>query len=64
MTKYMIMFLPVIILFFHFGLVLYSVEKLSRREVTRVYSKQGWIIIIIFLGIIGPIAYLLNEERN
>lgn len=63
MTKYLIILMPVFVLCIHCGLALYSADKLSKRESTQVFSKQGWILIIVFLGIIGPIAYLMNEER-
>jgi len=63
-SNYYFLIFPFIVLCIHLGLAAFCVDKLSKRFETKVYLKDGWLLIIVFLAIIGPLAYLHNEERD
>lgn len=48
--------IPVIVL--QFGLIVYALFDLSRQGV-RNLNKVGWILIILFVNMFGPILYLI-----
>ena len=41
------------------GLMVFALEDLARRQVVKGGQKWPWVLVIILLGIIGPIFYLL-----
>lgn len=61
---YFLQLLPIILLILHFSLAYVCIAKLTQKRKTRMFSKEQWVLIIIFLGLLGPIAYLLYEERD
>lgn len=42
-----------------FALTLYALIDCAQKDETRNLPKWGWILIILFLGVVGPIAYLI-----
>jgi len=42
-----------------FALTLYALIDCAQKEETRNLPKWGWILIILFLGVIGPVSYLI-----
>lgn len=43
-----------------FALTLFTFIDCAQQEETRNLPKWGWMLIVLFLGIIGPIAYLIG----
>ena len=41
------------------GLMVFALVDLARRQVVKGGQKWPWVLVIILLGIIGPIFYLL-----
>lgn len=48
---------PLIII--ELSLMVVALVDLARREAVRGGSKLVWVLVIVFINIIGPIAYLL-----
>lgn len=48
---------PLIII--ELSLMVVALVDLARREAIRGGSKLVWVLVIVFINIIGPIAYLL-----
>ncbi|HFV0039411.1 TPA: PLDc N-terminal domain-containing protein [Streptococcus agalactiae] len=46
------------------ALIIISLVKLSKLKMTKHLSKLVWFLVIIFLNIIGPIAFLILEGNN
>lgn len=42
-----------------FALALYSLVDCAQADETRNLPKWAWILIILLIGVIGPIAYLI-----
>lgn len=40
-------------------LIIWCISDLSKRTNTKLFEKKIWILLIIFIQIIGPLAYLL-----
>lgn len=57
LLKYIPFFIPVLII--QFSLQIYSIVNLIRRNKVRFNNKLIWGIIILALGLIGPVSYLL-----
>ena len=55
------MLIPVIIL--QFALLVYSLIDLHKNGV-RNLNKTAWILIIVFINMLGPISYLLFGRGN
>ena len=53
--------IPIILL--ELGLVIFALVDLARRERTK-GPKWVWALIIIFVNIIGPVAYLLMGREE
>lgn len=43
-------------------LMLFALVKVIKRDSFKKLNKPAWILIIIFINIIGPISYLVSEE--
>jgi hypothetical protein len=41
------------------GLMIFALVDLARRKVVKGGQKWPWVLVIVMLGIIGPIFYLL-----
>jgi len=41
------------------GLMVFALVDLARREVVKGGKKWPWVLVIVLLGIMGPIFYLL-----
>jgi hypothetical protein len=41
------------------GLMIFALVDLARRQVVKGGQKWPWVLVIVLLGIIGPIFYLL-----
>ncbi|MHB9032018.1 MAG: PLDc N-terminal domain-containing protein [Anaerolineae bacterium] len=59
-----ILFVVVPLLVIDFGLMYVALTDLMRRERVRLFTKQGWITLIIFLAIIGSAFYLLYGREE
>ncbi len=55
--------IPIVLI--ELGLMAFALNDLLRRERVRGGNKWLWVILIVFFGLIGPIAYLLlgREEE-
>ncbi|HPH95163.1 MAG TPA: PLD nuclease N-terminal domain-containing protein [Anaerolineaceae bacterium] len=53
--------IPIIIL--QFGLLLFALVDLARRAQTR-GPKWVWLLVILFISIIGPIIYLVAGRQE
>jgi hypothetical protein len=49
--------IPVILI--QFGLMVVALIDLLRRERVKLLPKWAWLLIVVFVGLIGPIVYLL-----
>ena len=61
LTQYLPILLPLILV--QFGLMIFSLIDVLRREHIK-GPKWLWILIIVFINIIGPIAYLLVGRED
>jgi hypothetical protein len=41
------------------GLMIFALVDLARRQVVKGGQKWPWVLVIVLLGIIGPVFYLL-----
>lgn len=57
---YLPFLIPLIVL--QFILMLFALVKVIKRDSFKSLNKPAWILIIIFINIIGPISYLVSEE--
>lgn len=53
--------IPVIII--EYGLLIFAIVQCAKNEV-RYLPKWGWILIIVFINIIGPIIFLLIGKKK
>lgn len=54
--------LPIIII--QLGLVIYSLLDLKKRETVRFNNKLIWVLIILFINLVGPLVYLIFRDDN
>lgn len=45
-------------------LMIFTLVKVLKRKQFKNLNKQSWILIIIFVNIVGPISYLVSEEYS
>lgn len=57
---YLPFLIPLIIL--QVILMLFALVKVIKRDSFKNLNRPAWILIIIFVNIIGPISYLVSEE--
>ncbi len=43
----------------HVGLMIYALRIINRTRKTKVFSSTVWMVAIIFINIVGPLAFLL-----
>ena len=55
-------FLPVILL--ELGLMIYALVDVAKRKRIKGESRVMWILIIVFVNIIGPIVYLIAGREK
>lgn len=56
LTKYLPLLIPVLII--QLVLIIFALTDLLRREQTR-GPKWVWVLVIVFVNMIGPIVYFL-----
>ncbi|MCL1885192.1 MAG: PLD nuclease N-terminal domain-containing protein [Dehalococcoidia bacterium] len=54
---FILMLIPIAIL--EYGLMIWALVDVIRREYVRGNKKIVWILVIVLVGIIGPIVYFL-----
>lgn len=56
--------LPILmpILLIQLGLIIFCLKKILKQRSFKFLSKPVWIIIVLFVQLFGPIAYLLLER--
>jgi ABC-type spermidine/putrescine transport system permease subunit II len=54
-------FIPVIII--EYGLMIYALVQAVKNEVMYL-PRWGWILIIVFINIIGPIVFLIIGRKK
>ncbi len=59
--KFLPYLIPVVII--EYGLLIFAIVQVAKNEV-RYMPKWGWILIIIFVNIIGPIVFLLIGKKR
>jgi len=59
--KFLPYLIPVIII--EYGLLIFAIVQLAKNEV-RYMPKWGWILIVVFINIIGPIIFLLIGKKR
>ncbi|ULG72281.1 PLDc N-terminal domain-containing protein [Macrococcus brunensis] len=62
LLDYLPLLIPLIIV--QFGLILFALYKVSRKQQFNRLNKSAWVLIILFANMIGPIAYLMSEEYS
>ncbi|MBN2439970.1 MAG: PLDc N-terminal domain-containing protein [Spirochaetales bacterium] len=55
-NDYLIIIIPAVLL--QLGLIIFSLKDLAQRKEFKYLPRLAWIIIIIFINIIGPLCYL------
>ena len=62
-TQVFLLLLPIIVV--EIGLIIYALRDLLRPErLVRGDSKLMWGILIVFIGLLGPIVYLTVGRRE
>ena len=61
LTKYLPLLIPILII--QLALIIFALVDLARREQTR-GPKWVWVLIILFVNLIGPIIYLLAGREE
>ncbi|MFW8052659.1 PLDc N-terminal domain-containing protein [Vagococcus fluvialis] len=58
--------LPILIpvLIIQIGLIIYCLKKVLKRTDFKFLNKKVWILIILFVQLFGPIAYLTLERED
>jgi len=65
MTETQIILLLTPLILIQLILVIVCLVSVSKKEKTKYLNKLAWILIILFINLIGSIAYLLIEsEKN
>lgn len=59
--KFLPYLIPIVII--EYGLLIFAIVQLAKNEV-KYLPKWGWILIIIFVNIIGPIIFLLIGKKK
>lgn len=59
--KFLPYLIPVVII--EYGLLIFAIVQLVKNEV-RYMPKWGWVLIIIFINLIGPIIFLLIGKKK
>lgn len=59
--KFLPYLIPVVII--EYGLLIFAIVQLVKNEV-RYMPKWGWVLIIVFINIIGPIIFLLIGKKK
>ena len=54
-------FIPLIII--EYGLMIYALVQAVRNDVAYL-PRWGWILIIVFFGIIGPVVFLIIGRKK
>ncbi|KAF0111297.1 MAG: hypothetical protein FD147_1048 [Chloroflexi bacterium] len=57
LTKYLPLLIPIALL--QFGLLVAALVDLMKRENTKGLPKWGWILVIVFVNLFGPIIYFI-----
>ena len=47
-----------------FALMIWAIMKIVGRKSTKHLNKNVWLLIVIFVSIIGPIAYFVLEGEE
>lgn len=55
-------FIPLILL--QVTLIIVALLKLRKTTKTKYLSKPNWVLIILFVNLFGPIAFLSLEGKN
>ncbi|MBA2795609.1 Uncharacterised protein [Streptococcus porcinus] len=61
-SQFLPFFIPLILL--QILLIFIALLKLRKLNQTRYLSKPTWVLIIIFINLFGPIAFLSLEGKN
>jgi hypothetical protein len=62
-TQIFLLVLPIVVI--ELGLIIYALRDLLRPErLVRGDSKLMWGILIVFIGVLGPILYLAVGRRE
>jgi hypothetical protein len=61
LVKLLPFFIPLIII--EYGLMIFALVQLAKNEVAHL-PKWGWVLIIIFINIIGPIIFLITGKKK
>jgi uncharacterized integral membrane protein len=51
------------VIIIEYGLLIFAIVQVAKNEV-RYLPKWGWILIIVFINIIGPIIFLLIGKKR
>ena len=60
--EYLPILIPIIIL--EIGLMIYSLSHVLKHDRYKFGSRTMWILIVVFIQIIGPILYLTIGREN
>ena len=60
--EYLPILIPIVIL--EIGLMIYSLNHVLKQSRYRFGNKIMWVIIVVFIQIIGPIMYLTIGKEN
>lgn len=61
-SHYLPFFIPLTLL--QLILIILALLKLRKTEQTKYLSKPLWVVIIVFVNLFGPIAFLSLEGKN
>ena len=58
-TGLLLLLSPIIVI--QFALMIWGILKILPKKETKYLNKNIWLLIIILIGVFGPIAYLVLE---
>lgn len=56
------LFAPIVVI--QLGLMIFCLIKVAKQTKFRFFNKLIWILIIMFIQLFGPIAYLILEKGD
>ena len=56
-TQIVLLLIPLAVI--ELALAIVAVVDAARRKVLRFLPRWGWIAVIVFVGIVGPVVYLI-----
>lgn len=60
--KMILLLIPILLV--EFALKIYCCVKLYKKDFVKTLNKPVWLLLIIFINLLGSMAYLIFEDRH